>query len=384
MTREVLAGRVEISVSALRKLEDGTIPWPRADVAIRLAHVFRISVDRLLGREGTGGVRLDERVYLDSVVLIQDAIEEMPVSIPNTALPNPAWLSDRADHAWQVWHRSDRARTSAGRLLPDLIRDGRRAARVLDGADQKNVYRSLAKVYGLCQHMLSWVASERLLWLVADRCMETAIHAGDPKTVAWAAWIVANVWRPTDRDEEALRLTQDACREMEPWLVDDDEARALWGACQLSSATTAAYMGREGDALRALDLASEMAARMPDGYVHPQTLFSPVNATLTGVSVSVALSKPGTATDWASQVDLDALPSVHRCTRLWMETARAYEQRHDWTGVLHSLGQAATLSAETTRCHPQMRQLSRDLVQKSGPLTRRAAVELAHRLDVPI
>ena len=79
-------------------------------------------------------------------------------------------------------------------------------------------------------------------------------------------------------------------------------------------------------------------------------------------------------------VDPDAIPSRDRQARLWLETARAYAQRHDYTGALHTLQRATAASTESMRCHPLSRGLAAELVTSGGRLIQQDARSLASQL----
>ncbi|HEY4020570.1 MAG TPA: helix-turn-helix transcriptional regulator, partial [Pseudonocardiaceae bacterium] len=368
-TRPVVAGMLGRSVSWLKAIEGGRLRPPSVDELIRIAGVLGVtSFSELIG-DGIDPVTLDQRTTLDVVPAIREAIETPLLSAGDHPAPEPASLHERVEHAWRVWHASVRPRSDAGLLLPGLITDSRRAARMLDGDAARHANMALAGAYALSEQVLAWVADAPLLWLAADRCMEAAMRADDPETIAAASWVLGNVWRSTGREEDAVQLVQDACRLLEPRLDgDSDTARALWGSCQLHGAITAARLGREGDALRGVDLAGEMATKMPGDYMHPWTLFASPNVALTGVSVQVDLVKNKSALEYASKVDPDSIGSVDRRARLWLETARAYSGAKDYTGALGVMKRAVAVSEECMRCHPLARGIAGELVTSGGSL----------------
>lgn len=382
-TRPVVAGLVGRSAEWLKAVEKGRRLPPRLDMLMRLAEVLGVrDLTELTGGD-IPGVSMQRRAMHDAVPPIREAIEEALLSVPAEPRPDAAELSARTARAWRLWHASVRPRSDAGAVLPGLIRDCRRAVRVLDGNDRRQAYTALAGAYALCEQVLAWVAEPALLWLAADRCMDAAQQADEPEVLAAAAWVLGNVWRSSGREDDAWHLAQDACTLLEPHLNDGSNTlRALWGSCQLHSSITAARVGREGDALRCLDGANAMAARLPDDYAHDWTLFGQPNADLTGVSVWVDLRKGGSALDSASRVDPDRIPSVDRRARLWLETARAYVQRRDYTSALHVLSRAVAVSEESMRCHPLSRGMAGELVTSGGRLIERESRALAGRLGL--
>jgi hypothetical protein len=135
-------------------------------------------------------------------------------------------------------------------------------------------------------------------------------------------------------------------------------------------------------ALRGVDQAMGMARALPSGSAHPWTLFGVANAEVTAVSVQVDMRRSGGALEAASVVDPDAVPSVDRRARLWLELSRAYGQQKDWIGTLGALKTATAASEESMRCHPLSRNLAAELVTHGGRIVEREARVLANRLGV--
>lgn len=380
--RDVVAARVGKSTDWLKKVELGYRLPPRLPMLLKLTDILSVDLAALTGDDPAplGPARREAH---PAVPALREAIETPLLTLDGHAPTDPRRLQAMLETAWQTWHAAPAPREATGRILPELIRDARTAARLLDGSARRDAYTVLVGAYALAEQVLAWVSDAALLHLAADRCMAAAEQADRPEALAAAAWVVGNVWR-NGREEEALVLADDAARLLKPHLeTGNDEARALWGAVRLHAAITAARLGREGDALHRLD-AAETAAASLTGYTHPWTLFGQPNVDLTGVSVHVDLRKGSTALDKAGAVDPDMIRSVDRRARLWLETARAYAQAEDHPATLHVLQRAADVSAESMRCHPIARSLAGRLATSGGRLIERDARALAERIGVPI
>jgi transcriptional regulator with XRE-family HTH domain len=381
-TRAVVAGLVGRSEEWLKSVERGRRAAPRLEMLVRLAEALGVmDVAELVGAQAAS-VPLARRAGHEAVPAMREAIEQ-PVLSVSGPVTSAADLGQRAAEAWATWHASATPRKSVGAVLPQLIRDGRRSTRVLDGQDRRTAHAALSVAYALAEQLLAWVADPALLWTAADRCMSSAEQADDPEILAGAAWVVGNVWRSTGREDDAYQLATDAAALLEPRLTDGpDSIRALWGATRLHAAITAARMGSEGNALHQLDQAEAMVARLPSGYTHPWTLFGQANTDLTGVNVRVDLHQAASAIDHAGTLDLDAVPSRDRRARVWLETARAYAQRRDHTAALATLRRATEVSTESMRCHPIARSLAGELVTTGGRMIERDARSVASTLGV--
>lgn len=382
MTRDVVAGRLGKSADWLKKIESGTRAEPRLSVIFELADVLGVDPGALIGASTEMMLTPTRRESHPVVPAIRDAIEETALALTPDDEPDLALLRSLLDRAWRAWHTSPTPRAAAGRLLPQIIRDARRAARVLDGAPRREANAVLVGAYILAEQVLAWVCDPALLRLSADRAMGAAEAADRPDALAGAAWVVGNVWRATGREEEALQLADEAAALLAPRLENGtQEERALWGAARLHAAITAARLGREGDALHRLDAARTAAGHL-GAYVHPWTLFSDANSNLTAVSVHVELRQGGTAIDKAGAVDPDSIPSVDRRARLWLECARAYERDRDWPSTLHHMQRAVATSEESMRAHPLARSIAAGLVASAPPLIASDARALAAQVGV--
>ncbi|NUS94546.1 MAG: helix-turn-helix transcriptional regulator [Nocardia sp.] len=381
-TRAVVAGLVGRSEDWLRDVEKGRLQRPPGlEMLLRIGQALGVRDLTEITGEHELLVGISRRAGHPVVPAIREAIEGVDLT-PAPSPVDPAELTARVDRAWRLWHTSATPRADAGAMLPELIRDGRRALRTLDGKERRAAAAALSGAYALSDQVLAWVADAPLLWLAADRCMSAAEIADDPVSLASASWVLGNVWRSTGREEDAYRLASGAVALLEPHLDGDQDAQALWGACQLHGAITAARIGREGDALRGIDQAMGMARALPAGSAHSWTLFGVANTEVSAVSVQVDLRKSGGALDAASAVDPGAVPSVDRRSRLWLELSRAYAQQRDWLGTLGALRTGTAVSEESMKCHPLARSLAAELVTHGGRLNERESRALAARLGV--
>lgn len=383
-SRPVIANLVGRSAQWLKDVERGRRLPPRWDMLVSLANVLHVDVTTLTGSAPIAA-DLQRREGHPVVADLREAIEATPLQLPDGPEPDVQALLQRAADAWQLWHNSRAPRTSAGALLPRLLRDGRRAVRVTSGTERRTAHMALTSAYALAEQVLAWVSYPALLWLAADRCMTSAQEADRPEPLAGAAWVLGNVWRATGREADAYRLAIDASELLEPHLTGGpDDARALWGSVQLHAAITAARMGEEGNALHALDRGEEMSRRVPKGYAHPWTLFGKANTKLTAVSVHVDMQKSGSALERADAVDPDSVPSTDRRARLWLEMSRSYHQKKDSLATLQTLQRATETSEESMRCHPLSRSIAAELVTSGGRLIERDARNLATRLGLTV
>ena len=391
LSRPVLAGLVGMSASWLKGIERGTRLPPRLPMLVKLAEALGTGditvlagIDMDIGDAASVPVRSFARIPHESMPAIREAVRDPLLTVSGTD-PDVAALVSRTADSWRVWHISRSHRTDVGRILPRLITDARVAARTASGQDRRTANAVLADVYALAQHEIVWASEADLTALVADRAMTAAQEADTPAALAGAAWTLGMVLRATGDTEGALTLVREALALLEPRMEDGaDEIHGLAGALHLHAATTCARVGREGDAWWHWDQASGIAARLPDHYHHPWTMFGTSNVALHAVSISADLSKSQETRTRAEQIDPETIPSRERRGRLGVEIARAYHQHRDYPAVLHWLEQAYRVSADSVRFSPTARQMSSDVLDHSGPLTAREARTLAGSIGLPL
>ncbi len=304
----------------------------------------------------------------EAVPAIRETIEETVLVVDREQHYDVDALVDRAAYAWRVGHTSATPRADVGRVLPSLLRDARRAARVLTGPDRRTANTALVAAYALAEQALAWVSDSALLWLSADRRITAAEQADDPASLAAAAWVVGNVWRSTGRGNEALRLAVGAADVLAPYLDgDDDNMRALWGACRLHAAITAARLG----GTRFVTLAT------PTRWC----LASPMTTRTRGrCSATRIPTSPGHRSQSTSVRAEPRSTRPKQSTRTWSRHAII---RHGcgWKphGRTHS---NATTPARFTRCNaPRRRARSRHAADAAGTVVTRVLTEPLPAID---
>lgn len=386
MSRPVLAGLCGRGVDWLKKIESGERQIHSHALLLRLAAALQLTDITLL--TGTGADVAQPvvlgRLTHPAMPAIWDAVMTRPLlmALPETP-PDPAALQGRVAEAWRLWHTSDHQRTQVGALLPGLVRDAETATRALEGPRRRVAYVALSETYRLTAQATAYIAPPEMAWVVADRALTAAQASDDPAAIAAAAWSLGNILRSTSHPDEALEFVQDAASLLRPHLDGAPEDwRGVYGALQLHAAVTAARAGRGGDAWRHWDAGDQVAKSLPIAYVHPSTMFGRANVDFHQISVATDLSASRQALSLADEVDPDAMPSLERRSRLWVEVARGHIQRGDRTAALHVMKIAHEISAETVAYTPSARTAVLDLWREAPRALRPEASRLAEAVGV--
>jgi transcriptional regulator with XRE-family HTH domain len=381
LSREKLGALAEISPVTIKFIE-------RGDRALTLRTAQRIApqlgvrdLGELYGPAVT--LSLDGRTPHPYVPEVRRALTNWHLTVQGEA-PQPGYLRGAVDAGWRTWHTSPQQRTEAGALIPDLLDQTQRAARLLDGEQRRQALPMLAEAYHLAQAYLAWHGDRELVWLAVDRAMSAALESDDPLAIAGATWYAAHVLRPVGRSEEALDRLREARELIEPQVADGPpEYAAMLTDLHLATALTKARTGDQSawsDWSNAADVAHRA---LPDGYVHPWTRVGPVLVDVYSVMLAVDLHDTDEARRRAQSLDPTTIPSTERRARHYIELARMADMDGSPEATQHLLSTAASISPETVRFSPPAQEMVERLVR--GPASIRAdAVALAERIGVPV
>jgi hypothetical protein len=315
---------------------------------------------------------------------VWDAVMNRRLTLtPATGPTDVPGLQGRVDQTWTLWHASGQNRTEVLRLLPRLILDAEQAVRATTGDQRRAARVALSDVYRLTGQATAYIAPGEMAWVVADRALSAAQDADQPAAIAAAAWNMGNILRETSYADEALRVVTEAADLIRPHLdTAPDDWRGIYGALQLHAAVTAARDGRQGDAWRYWGAGDQVAKSLPASYVHPSTVFGRANVDFHEISVAVDLKTSRRALSAADEIDPDAMPSVERRARLWVEVARGHLQRGDHTAALHVMQMAHEIGAETVRFTPSALTAVTELWQGAPRALRPQAARLAEKVGL--
>jgi transcriptional regulator with XRE-family HTH domain len=378
LTRSAVGGLVGRSEEWVKKVERGERTVRSLGMIVRLAQVVGCTdISELTGQPSTS-MPVDDggRLSHPGVPALRAAVHAPLFATAGTP-DDIGELSGRVRQSWEIWHRARSQRTAVAAVLPALIADGHATVRAAEGAEKRRAAVILSETYALAQQYAAHTVEPELYWVIVDRARMAAEQADDPLALASAAWIVGNGLRVTGHTEEALRIVADAADTLRPQLEDgSDRLRGLFGSLCLHAAVTAAQDSRDGDAWRWHDEADRTATRLGPAYAHPWTMFGMGNVAVHAVTLGADLRTPGVALTKLADTNPDAIPSVERRSRLFLDAAKAERLRKEPASALQYLRLAYDTSPEAIRFVPSGRALAADLARTAtGVLS-----HLAHRL----
>jgi transcriptional regulator with XRE-family HTH domain len=380
MTRAVLGGLAGRSESWVKSVESGRFLMPRLPMLVKLAEVLGVDPAELAGEQGIPTSAYSKAAH-PALPQVTEALTSYPLDTRDLVPLPAADLAARVTQAWQLWHGAARQRTAVAVVLPDLLRQGRIAARLHDGGERRACLVSLAQIYHLCQLYLSFQPAPEMLMLTGDRAISAALDADDPHAIAGAAWYMNHIFRDAgERDEARIDLATRTSRLLSPDHGGEDLAR--WGLLQLAIALSHAKSGHEGDALRHWDEAGRAARALGTGYTHPWLIFGPGMVDAYAVTIQADLAHSGQATRVADTLNLRSMPSATRRSFHLAEAARAYFGRREHVATVHLLNKAWSESPDTTQFSLFARSAALELSEHGPAAIRDDATQLRQRLGI--
>ncbi|MGH3865572.1 MAG: helix-turn-helix domain-containing protein [Pseudonocardiaceae bacterium] len=345
LTQAQLARRANVSLSLLRKVEQGAAPASPAFTAA-VATALRTTVAELYDQPSPryGAER-------DHVAEVETAVMEGPASM--TAYPPPGVdvLAARVEQIAELQRRSRYHESSA--LMPVLLAELHTAAAApAVGAPSERVHHLLATLYGcvvICLHRLA----SPLVSHAADRAAEAARFSGDPLLAALCNQDRALPLMYRGAYETAQRIVSRA-QESITDQPSSPETLSVRGAMHLRSAIIAARQHDTATSDAYLAEARELASRLPVHANFYDTAFCTPNVHIHSVAAAVEMQDGTTAVARDASYLLPPETMRSRIAHHNIDLGRAWLLHGDHTKALHVLNTARRTAPQQTRYHPMV------------------------------
>lgn len=381
LSQAVVAGLVGRSESWLSQVERGTRSVDRLSVLIDLSKVLHVDIAILTGQPfelgpngapGLGAVAEIRAVVNDHRFEPSDALEVRDVNAIEEAVAEGQRFYQAAQY------------TSAGTMVPMLIRRAEAATRVLEGDERRRAYGALATTYHLVAALLSRTGETELGWVTADRSIRAAEAAESPDLIAAGLYRLGHVMLRAGRSEEAHSLAVSAA--VRAGISDPaGPARAsLCGALLLIAAVAAARNDDRREALRLLRAAERQADELGEDRNDHWTAFGPTNVWIHATSSAVELGDPDDVLRYAETVDTERLAAGLRGRRshVHINLAWAYGQKRNDPATVLSLLEAERIAPEVLRYNVGARELLRECLKRERRTATPGLRGLADRVGV--
>jgi transcriptional regulator with XRE-family HTH domain len=350
LTQHQLADRAHVSVSLLRKVEQGAKPASPALIA-SVARALHADRTDLTGQPYRSGDRRQDAVH----DLVPDLRRELVAYRlpPEDGHPVPSLRRLREAVAEVSRQRHQVNLFALGAQLPTVLADLRAASFAYRGTDREQVMGLWAETYYASRQFLFKLGYNDLASRVADRYEWAAEQSGDPLAAAlggvfWAGELdYAGDWRSA---RAVMASTLDG--------MDRPAGPAAWsvlGFLHLMSAYMAAHAGDESDVWSHHAEAELIATQLGTDRDDYRLAFGPTNVAIWGTALGVELMDGGKAIERAKRVSLTAGTPPERAGHHLIDLARGQLLYGDRRAALGSLLKARKIAPQQTRYSPMVR-----------------------------
>jgi transcriptional regulator with XRE-family HTH domain len=355
LTQLQLANRAHMSLSLVKKVEQGTTPASPAFIAA-CARALGLGVAHLTSQPYPVSSRDEHKVH-SVIPALRREIAAYLLAPGSEIPPRPVGdLAEAVKHASTL--RQSASLDQLGTELPPLLAELRAAAHHYEGTDRERVYGLLAEAYAAAGQVayklgyadLSSLTTERVEWAAARSGDQLAMAAADfyraGELIATAEWHGALDHLDTARDAFADRVR-----------TDDEAALAMHGVLHVKSGLAAARAGDADLSDAHLAEAQQAARHVTRGSDHYRLAFDVDSANIWAVGLAVERRDGTEAVKRAAAIEPFS-PSTprERVGHHWIDLARGLQLHGDRSRALEALFRARQIAPLQTRYHPQVRE----------------------------
>jgi transcriptional regulator with XRE-family HTH domain len=363
LTQTALAQRANVSLSLLRKVEQGSRDASPALVAA-VAKALGVDVSTLTGQPyDIEGPRRD--AVHAQMPNLRRALNywDVPPAVDGPFRPAADVLADAQEVAYL--RQADR-NVQALTKIPELLLETTAAVHgTAPGPERDALFDAMATLLHPAMSITHATGYDDLATIVSDRIAWTAAQWGDPLVVGLAAHTRTSSMLRHGTYDIGLRLVADAQTVLARDAANDPAHLRMSGSLHLRSAILAA---RAGDADGAAGFVSEARAiaahlRRDTDHLWRNLAFGPANVGFHDVAVAVELGDGPRALAAAAGLHIPAGCPPTRVGHHFMDLSRAYLWQGRPEESLACLRRARELAPQQTRHHPTAREVLRMLVR---------------------
>jgi len=349
LTQHELARRAAISVSLLRKIEQGRRP---------LTPGIRAALSAVLGTIPAGHHAEPAPGRITAALpLLRDVMD--CYDIPAGPAPRPLPELRHAIATATAWRLASRYSELAG-LLPGLLSELTTAALTGTGHEQEQAYGLLALGYRAADA----IADKRGCHDMSARAVEltrwAAGRSGDPQLGMMAAYVRAELFFTGTHPQAGLR-TLDTI--VGPAPSPRTASRlAMYGALHMRGAVLAARAGMPDEAADRMAEARAAALQVPDGIYHG-TAFGPSSIRIHELAAAVESDDIARALHLTRRWQPPPALPAERRSHFYIEAARAHRWAAHPDQATAALWQARRAAPQHTRCNPAVSETVQALIQ---------------------
>ncbi len=349
MTQEDLALAAHISLSLLRKIEQGT-RVASDPVLDAIATALSIDPSRLLGDSG----RLDGRVH-DAIPALREVITTYDLPDEGPVRPMPAL---RASVIGAVQKRLSAQYVRLSQTLPELLGELIRGVHAPN--DPAGISALLVATYRAADAVAYKYGYLDLSARLIELMRQTSAVVGDPLLSASAAYVRTEVFFATHTYQAGLRALESAIDQLPRKAVP--LCLGVLGSLHMRAAVIAARAAHADAAMAHLRQARQLGDQVPEG-IYYGTAFGPCSVRVHEASVAIGLGDLqlalSLADSWSPPLEMPA----ERRSGFFIDLARAQLWAGQKDAAFESLLTARRIAPQHTREHPWVREDAETLLR---------------------
>jgi transcriptional regulator with XRE-family HTH domain len=378
LTQQQLADAAQVSVTLVRKLEQGQRHTASIGSLHRIARALDVDISVLLaqprsmpGRSNSGVVAIR-----DALTAVDDLLDEV------TCTGQPTTVDEARRVVQYAWGSYWAGRLEQlGTLLPAGLAQLRATARAMpvDSPQRADAYEQLAWLYCVTRCTATRLGQPDLAWLAIRNALDAADKGADPLLPAMMHSSVAHQLLSQGRYEESLQVASRAAEEVEPSGDAPLPNLSAHGHLLLIAASAAGRAQRASQAEDLLGTSMQYARRLGGDRNDYETSFGVSQVTMQTVDVHVVTENFTAALTAAESLPRDTgLPVVSRARNLY-DQAFAHTQLGNDGAALDAVLAAEHLAPDLMRYHALPRQIVAELLERGRAAKLRG---LARRLEL--
>jgi transcriptional regulator with XRE-family HTH domain len=373
LTQQQLARRASVSMSLVRKVEQGAAPASPAFVSA-VARALGVGVAELMGQPYARDNRTEQRLYATVPPLRRELAAYCAPPEEGVRIRPLSELAAAVAQASE--HRHAANLDALGAELPGLLAELRAATWQLTGTDRERAFGLLGEAYYAAGQAVYKLGYVDLASVTVDRYEWAAEQSGDELAVLVGHYRRAGEMINAADWSGALRMLDHSRQRIDGDLGSAAAPRlSMWGNLHLKSALAAARGGDRAAADAHLAEARETAGRVGVDRDDYRLCFGPTNVNIWSVGIAVEMMDGAEAVQRANTFVLPGSAPRERVGHHWIDLARGYLLHGDHDRAVNTLLRAKQTAPQQTRYHPMVhetiRMLSR-VKRRSDPLVRLA------------
>ncbi|HEX3780268.1 MAG TPA: helix-turn-helix transcriptional regulator [Pseudonocardiaceae bacterium] len=372
LTQQQLAMRANLSLSLVKKVEQGTTPASPTFIAAA-ARALGLLVTDLTQQPHFASITSR---YGTEQALIPD-LERAIVEFEDPCIDGPVIDLDEAGRRLAAVIKAGRVGryTDVLVVLPGLLRHLHASSwsATSVGAERERSHRLLAQTYQCAMFAAYKLGHLSLCAWAAERMNQAGLLSGDQLWSAMGLYARAQALMFTGSYRSSGAVLNRAALN----LAGFTDARALEvrGAIHLTSAIVAARLDKREDSDLHLAEARGLAAHV-SSTDHFDTAFSAANVDIHSVAAAVEMSDAATALQRGTGLQLRGKLYPSRRSHYHIDLARAFFLHGSYERSIQNLQMARQLAPQQTRYHPQVHETIRALARvrrRNDPVARLAS-----------